>query len=475
MTPTLPLAAAALCTLLLVAPEVARRAAWRAVAREDPRAARRAARVLRALRPVGIGAGTEAMVSLAARAQEGVTLDATLESARLGSLAPAAREVFAVALDAWAGKTAEAAARLDVPSVRDAAIAQGELALALAVLGETRGADELCALWKHAEVTRLRVAMSREAAGELLVLAAHLGQLPQTDALLDALAHELPPARRSYWRAIALQRAGRASEGDQVLARALDSQSPPASLRARLSRLRARPLTPAELGESVSETLVSLRDRVDARLALAELGWHPARGPAWATLGALTALFAGYLGAWMRGAPSEASLDACGALTVPLRGAGEAWRLLSYALLHANAAHLGVNALTLATFGRFVERRLGATWFIAALILGTLVGALAALASAPAGSLVIGASAGVFALVGASVAYIAGEPRLRRTPEVRGELALLAALLLAQGVYDRVAPQVSGGAHLGGVLVGLALGAIRARRATGRPLRALAE
>lgn len=465
MSFTLPMVAASLAAALVVAPSLARRAAWRAVAREDPARARAAARVLRLLRPFGASAEVEQMVRLAARAQEGSPLDAGREVSTLSSLSEHEREVFAAALEAWSGDLAAASRRLSAPGMFEAAARQGELALCLAAVGEAQGAREMCARWREAEARRGAPAD----AGALMVLAAHLGQPAMLDALLESFDEPLPAARRACWRAVSMQRAGRAGDAARVIDVALGSMGPPPALRARLLRLRASPLEAATLDDDARETLAALSDRVDARLALGELGLRPGRGLGRGTGAALVALAAAFAISSALGAPGEDALVACGALTVPLDDASSAWRLVAYALLHADLVHLGVNALTLATFGRFVERRLGPAVLAATLALGALAGGLAALWTAPRGSLVIGASGAVFALVGASVAHIAREPRLRRTPEGRSELALLGALLLAQGVYDALSPHVSGGAHVGGVAMGAALGAIRASRGCGSP------
>ncbi|MEZ4390474.1 MAG: rhomboid family intramembrane serine protease [Polyangiales bacterium] len=465
MSLTTPMLAVALAAALVGGPALARRAAWRAVAREDPTRARAAARALRLLRPFASSAEVEVMVRLAARAQEGACLDAGREAATLTTLTAPERQVFAAALEAWSGDLDAAARRLSEPGLFDAAARQGELALALAALGEAQGARAMCARWREAEARGVAPAD----AGSLMVLAAHLGQVAMVDALLDASGEALPPARRACWRAVSMQRAGRADDAARVLDHAIGSMRPPPALRARLLRLRGSPLDAATLDDDAREALAALRDRVDARLALGELALRPGAGLGLATGAALGVLAAAFAVSTALGAPGEQALLACGALTVPLEGAGAAWRLLAYALLHADVVHLGVNALTLATFGRFVERRLGPATLAATLALGAAAGGAAALWTAPRGSLVIGASGAVFALVGASVAHIAREPRLRRTPEGRGELALLGALLLAQGIYDRLSPHVSGGAHVGGLMVGAAVGALRASRGGGRP------
>lgn len=80
---------------------------------------------------------------------------------------------------------------------------------------------------------------------------------------------------------------------------------------------------------------------------------------------------------------------------------------VSYGLLHADWLHLGVNALWLVTFGSPVVRRLGGGRFMVLLIAGTVAGGLAHLvifwgSVAP----LIGASAGISAIMGGAVRFV---------------------------------------------------------------------
>lgn len=85
---------------------------------------------------------------------------------------------------------------------------------------------------------------------------------------------------------------------------------------------------------------------------------------------------------------------------------GKYWQLLTYMFLHGapgdlwgRAIHLLVNALGIYWFGREVEATIGRRHFLCLYICGGLLGALAHLALAPAASGLVGASAGVFALL----------------------------------------------------------------------------
>jgi membrane associated rhomboid family serine protease len=66
-----------------------------------------------------------------------------------------------------------------------------------------------------------------------------------------------------------------------------------------------------------------------------------------------------------------------GALAAYLNEASSAWwTLLTYALLHAGATHLGVNSLSLAAFGAPLARRFGAARFLGFFCVAAIAGAL---------------------------------------------------------------------------------------------------
>src|SRR6476660_4028424 len=80
----------------------------------------------------------------------------------------------------------------------------------------------------------------------------------------------------------------------------------------------------------------------------------------------------------------------------------EPWQLITYAFLHANLAHIGLNMWALFIFGRDVERTLGARHYIllyfAAVVSAALV-QLAVTAMSHEISPTIGASGGIFGVL----------------------------------------------------------------------------
>jgi len=86
--------------------------------------------------------------------------------------------------------------------------------------------------------------------------------------------------------------------------------------------------------------------------------------------------------------------------------AGDVWTFFSYAFLHADWMHYGVNALWLAAFGTPLARRFGAWRFLAFSLGGAAAGAAAHLLLYPSGQApLIGASAAISAQMAASARF----------------------------------------------------------------------
>jgi membrane associated rhomboid family serine protease len=89
------------------------------------------------------------------------------------------------------------------------------------------------------------------------------------------------------------------------------------------------------------------------------------------------------------------------------QGGLKPWTLLTYALLHANFAHLAMNLLWLIAFGAPVARRFGAGRFIAFLCVASIAGAVAHTVAHPFDVMpVIGASAAVSGAVAAAIRFV---------------------------------------------------------------------
>ncbi len=154
----------------------------------------------------------------------------------------------------------------------------------------------------------------------------------------------------------------------------------------------------------------------------------------------------------------------------PAFGLTEPWRFLTAAFLHSPGfiAHILFNMYALYITGQFLEPVLGRARFVALCLLSAVGGSVGVLLLtnpvvtnqfAAWGPAVVGASGMVFGLFGAMV------PVLRR---LRGSAAQIIVLLLINGALGFMVRGIAWQAHLGGLVVGLALGYAFAHAPRGR-------
>jgi membrane associated rhomboid family serine protease len=142
---------------------------------------------------------------------------------------------------------------------------------------------------------------------------------------------------------------------------------------------------------------------------------------------------------------------------VPLVGEVEPWRFLTSAFLHSpsQVLHIVFNMVALYSVGPFLEASLGRWRYLALYLLSAVGGSVMylLLASPSQGSwytFLMGASGAVFGLFGAVLVV------LRRVGRSAGGII---GVLVINTVLGFVLPGVAWQAHLGGALVGAALGA----------------
>lgn len=128
----------------------------------------------------------------------------------------------------------------------------------------------------------------------------------------------------------------------------------------------------------------------------------------------------------------------------------EPWRAFTVSLVHGGLLHLLFNMLSLWIFGRALEQVYGAWRFLVTWVVSVLGGSLAVVILSPEVS-VVGASGGVFGLLGAYFTVMRKAQMQTRT------LLILIGLNLAGGF---LLPGISWQAHVGGLLAGLACGAL---------------
>ena len=140
----------------------------------------------------------------------------------------------------------------------------------------------------------------------------------------------------------------------------------------------------------------------------------------------------------------------------PFLGETEPWRMLTTAFLHDTGMvlHIGFNMYALWIVGQSLEPALGRWRFVALYLLSAIGGSVMVLLLASPTDVswirgVVGASGAVFGLFGAILVVLR---RLGRSAQP------IVVILVINGVLGFVVPNIAWQAHLGGLLVGGALG-----------------
>jgi membrane associated rhomboid family serine protease len=172
--------------------------------------------------------------------------------------------------------------------------------------------------------------------------------------------------------------------------------------------------------------------------------------------------------------PVGSLLAAYGAQINELIQAGEWWRLLTSAFLHANLTHILFNMWALWVFGPDLERRAGSLPFAVLYVSSVLAGGAAFffLAGPDAGP-AVGASGAIFGLFGA---WIAEALRQRHTLAGRASLNQLLVLLVINAALPLLIPHIAWQAHLGGLVAGFGIASmwgVFARSSDRAPFRTL--
>lgn len=138
--------------------------------------------------------------------------------------------------------------------------------------------------------------------------------------------------------------------------------------------------------------------------------------------------------------------------------AGEAWRLFTASFLHAGFVHLWFNAMSLGSIGPTIERVYGKLQYLVIFLVGGAVGMLASVLFVPQPS--VGASAGVFALLGVVLAYALRSGRAL-PPQARKFLVIQVLVIVGLNVVlGLLAGFIDNAAHIGGLVGGFALGLV---------------
>lgn len=146
-----------------------------------------------------------------------------------------------------------------------------------------------------------------------------------------------------------------------------------------------------------------------------------------------------------------------GAGLVPERTAsGEWWRLLSHGVLHVNAVHLAMNLLAMHSLGKLMEVHANRALLAPVLLAGILGGGLLGLAIGPDVPMA-GVSGGLLGLVG--FLTVLGFRRRSLLPSAFAKTMVIdIAFTAAVGLVGY--RMIANAGHLGGLLAGLAMGAL---------------
>jgi rhomboid protease GluP len=156
----------------------------------------------------------------------------------------------------------------------------------------------------------------------------------------------------------------------------------------------------------------------------------------------------------------------------PYTLSGDWWRLLTYMFLHGGVMHILFNMWCLWDLGQLCESLYGRWTFAGIYLITGISGGLASVAWNP-NVLSVGASGAIFGLAGALIAsFYLGEFSLPRVA-IGGTLRSLLFFAGFNLFFGTVIPGIDNACHIGGLVSGLALGALIAKLAPQRdaPMR----
>ena len=169
-------------------------------------------------------------------------------------------------------------------------------------------------------------------------------------------------------------------------------------------------------------------------------------------------------------APTPKQAVAFGADYGPYTLGGQWWRLLTSMFVHFGFIHLGLNMWCLWNLGRAAEQLLGRFSYLLAYFASGIFGSIASVYWHPrvAGA---GASGAIFGLAGVLVSFV----YLKKTPshlEInRKMLGSLGTFIAYNLLFGAAIPGISNAAHMGGLVMGFAVGAVLPSASADEPSR----
>jgi rhomboid protease GluP len=156
--------------------------------------------------------------------------------------------------------------------------------------------------------------------------------------------------------------------------------------------------------------------------------------------------------------PTPAQAIAYGADFGPLTLGGQWWRLVTSMFVHYGIIHIALNMWCLWSLGRAAEQLLGRFSYLLAYFVSGVFGSIASVYWHPQ-SAGAGASGAIFGLAGVLVAFV----YLKKTPSHlqinKKMLGSLGSFIVYNLILGQAIPGISNAAHIGGCVMGLAVGA----------------
>jgi len=152
----------------------------------------------------------------------------------------------------------------------------------------------------------------------------------------------------------------------------------------------------------------------------------------------------------------------------PLSLGPDPWRILASTYVHAGIIHIALNMWCLWNLGFLAERIFDPWTYVSIYTLCGLAGSLASLWWHP-GAVGVGASGAIFGLAGALIAalYLGHLPISKQA--IQGTLRSLLVFAGYNLFFGAAVPGIDNSAHIGGLVAGLALGAVLAKHLTAPP------
>lgn len=157
--------------------------------------------------------------------------------------------------------------------------------------------------------------------------------------------------------------------------------------------------------------------------------------------------------------PTPQQAIAFGADFGPLTLNGQWWRLVASMFVHFGIIHIGLNMWCLWSLGCAAEALMGRISYLLAYFVSGIFGSIASVYWHPmaAGA---GASGAIFGMAGALVSFV----YLKKTPAHlainKKMLGSLGTFILYNLIFGAAIPGISNAAHVGGLVMGLAVGAV---------------